>query len=152
MLMDGTRTLFVGDAHRGLLPRNNPLQIPNEYMPINLGKQIGSGGEGYGPRGRRPRTIWSPKCFHTPLRDLHIEAKLAAMIKSNARQGLSATDGHHVAVAWPRQVRRFPDGRIGYTMYYARGTQPLFPNLHPAREVALRRWNIDAVFLRRVGT
>ena len=114
-----------------------------------LGKQIGAGGEGtvHEVVGRDDIVA---KVFHTPLQDLHIEPKLAAMIRSNARQGLSAIDGSHVAVAWPQQMLRFPDGRIGYTMYYARGTQPLFLVYAPA-EVAKRRWNIDAVFLGRVA-
>ena len=118
-------------------------------MPIHIGKQISAGGEGavHEVVGREDLV---GKVFHTSPRDLHIEAKLAAMIRSNARQGLSAIDGLHVPVAWPQQVLRFPDGRIGYTMYYARGTHPLFLVYNPM-EVAIRRWNIDAVFLRRVA-
>ena len=118
-------------------------------MPNYLGKQIGAGGEGtvHEVVGRDDIVA---KVFHTPLQDPHIEPKLDAMIRRNARQGLSAIDGSHVAVAWPQQMLRFPDGRIGYTMYYARGTQPLFLVYTPA-EVAKRRWNIDAVFLGRVA-
>ena len=118
-------------------------------MPIHIGKQIGAGGEGtvHEVVGRDDLVA---KVFHNPPRDLHIETKLAAMIRSKARQGPSAIDGFHVPVAWPQQMLRFPDGRIGYTMHYARGTQPLFLVYDPM-EVAIRRWNIDAVFLRRVA-
>ena len=129
-------------------------------MPLQIGPQIGKGGEAtvHEVVGRHdmvikvylnPRPVASTLVQHGRA-SLPIETKLTAMIRHNRRRRLSAMRDSHVSVAWPQQVLTFADGRVGYTMHYARGTQPLYLIYNP-REVAIRRWNIDGHFLRRVA-
>ena len=122
-------------------------------MPIRIGRQIGAGGEGtvHEVIGREDLLVKVFRNSPTRTRDREIEPKLLAMIRHNLPLGLSVKDGDsHVSVTWPQRVLRFQDGRIGYTMYYARKTQPLFLVYAP-RQVAIRRWNVDAAFLLRVA-
>ena len=118
-------------------------------MPVQIGRQIGAGGQGtvYEVIGRDDLLV---KVLRNSPRDREIESKLLAMIRHNLASGLSVKAASHVSIAWPQQVVRCGDGRVGYTMYYARDTQPLFLVAHPG-EVAKKGWKIDAAFLRRVA-
>ena len=108
-------------------------------MPLQIGREIGRGGEGtvYEVVGRDDIVI---KMYHNPPPD-DIEAKLAAMIRHNRRVGLSTVGDSHVAIAWPQQVHRLPDGRIGYTMHYALGAERLFMIRIPG-VVRTKGWNV----------
>lgn len=118
-------------------------------MDITLGPEVGKGGQSvvYEVVGHRDLVF---KAFHDPP-PADIETKLAAMIRHNQSAGIpGVSHGSHVAIAWPQRMRRLPDGRIGYTMCRARGTQKLFLIYNPA-VVARMGWKVDASFRRRVA-
>lgn len=118
-------------------------------MDITLGPEVGKGGQSvvYEVVGHRDLVF---KAFHDPP-PADIETKVAAMIRHNQSAGIpGVSHGSHVAIAWPLRMRRLPDGRIGYTMCRARGTQKLFLIYNPA-VVARMGWKVDASFRRRVA-
>ena len=131
-------------------------------MPIQIGRQIGKGAEatvhevvGHPDVAAKVYLTLHPKValrhFGGKVVDtLPTGTKLDAMIRHNRAGGLSDVYRSHVSIAWPQQVVRCADGRVGYTMYYARGTQPLFKIYNP-KVVAQKGWNVDLRFRQNVA-
>lgn len=131
-------------------------------MPIQIGRQIGKGAEatvhevvGHPDVAAKVYLIPHPKVrlrhFGGPVVDtLPAGTKLDAMIRHNRAGGFADVNRSHVSIAWPQQVVRLADGRVYYTMYYARGTQPLFLVYSPM-VVAKKGWKVDSMFRRNVA-